>query len=312
MARSRERARDVAHLLWMRRQVGLARRPRRRLPRQVPPRTIELEYTRELLRVLARTRQELAPLFGALPGLLARAAQEREDTRQDAGEGKRAQELIDEAQDRLQDALRPRDLEQLAEKFARRTTTYQRVQLERQTRAALGTDVFLADRAVPTLVDGFVAENVALIRDIPKQVAADIEKAVTRAVANATPHPELAKEIESRFVIAERRAKLIARDQIGKVYGQVNAARQRELGVGKFVWRTMNDERVRPEHVAIDGQTFSYPDGHPEEGLPGVHAVNCRCYGEPVFDDVLSELSELENPTPQDVVAAEFTLEEDE
>lgn len=229
-------------------------------------------------------RAALAPLLAELPRLLESAARDR--TRHDAGEGARALALIERAREALGAALRQRDVEALAAEFARRTSSFQRGQLLRQVRAALGVDIPLIDRRLPALIEGFVGENVALIQDLPVKTLGEIQRAVTRAISSATPHQQLAEEIEDRLGIATERAKLIARDQIGKIYGQVNAARQRDLGVDQFIWRTVRDERVRDEHSDREGQIFSYSDP-PEDGLPG-EAVNCRCFADPVLDPLIA------------------------
>lgn len=277
----------TVNLLRARRALGLARRGRR-LPRQIPPKTIERDYAAEILRVNARIREILAPIFAALPRLLESVGRDR--TRTDVGEGKIIRELFEQARGRMRDAFTPRDIEALAERFARRTSTYNREQLGRQVRAALGADVFQADRRLPAIIEGFVSENVALIRGLPDRVLQDIEQTITRGVSNATTPGALAKELEERLGIGEDRAKLIARDQIGKIYGQINAERQRELGVDKFIWRTVNDERVRPEHEERDGNEYAYSDP-PDGELPG-EPINCRCYAEPVFSAILEEADE--------------------
>jgi SPP1 gp7 family putative phage head morphogenesis protein len=68
---------------------------------------------------------------------------------------------------------------------------------------------------------------------------------------------ELADEVQDRYGVSESRAQLIARDQIGKLYGNVHEARQRDLGLKAYFWRTAQDERVREEHAAREGERFS-------------------------------------------------------
>lgn len=290
------RAQHTARQVKVGRSFGIGR-PRRRMPRQLPPHTVEREYAANLLRIVTAVREALKPLMDELPQLLAAAARERRvdgdgctcmlrwtkpcrshgmgKYRRDADEGKRLRELVDQARRRLNDTVNTRDLEQLAEEFARRTSTMQRIQLGNQLQSVLGVDVLVADRGLAAIMDGFVAENVALIRNLPEKMLGDIERTVTRAMTSGTLHEDLAVELDKQFGFGEERAKLIARDQVGKFYGQVNATRQRELGVERFIWRTVKDERVRSEHEALEGEIFSYADGgHPEEGLPG-EAINC-------------------------------------
>lgn len=283
----------TVHQVRIYRSVGLAKRPRR-LPRQLPPLAIERAYARRLLAFVALARELLKPLLDELPGLLESAA--RDLGRTDAGEHRRIQQLIEIARQRLAAALNTRQLEALARDFARQTSTYQRIQLDRQTRAALGIDVFANDRSLETIIEAYVVENVALIKDIPERVARDVELLTMRAVSTGTLWRDLAKDLEKRFHLGEDRSRLIARDQIGKLYGQINAQRQKDIGVERFIWRTVGDERVRDEHDHLEtvsdpglgGTPFSY-DNLPDEGLPG-EPINCRCWAEPVLDDILNEL----------------------
>ena len=231
-------------------------------------------------------------IFEQLPPATARAAAlpEVASVVGTGAETRRVRELIEVARVRLAQAIPTRDLEALAERFARQTATFQRIQFVRQTRAVLGADVFLADRRLEPLVAAFVDANVGLIRAIPEKLATDIEGEVMRAIQGGKLHADLAKDLARRFEFGEDRARLIARDQVGKAYAQIAQSRQRELGVTRFVWRTVEDERVRPEHETLNGKTFDY-DEPPDEGFPG-DAINCRCSAEPVLSDLLDTLGD--------------------
>lgn len=128
--------------------------------------------------------------------------------------------------------------------------------------------------------------NVRLIVNRPSDFDAQgLAAAVQRNVAVGGSTRELAQEIEDRFGFAENHAEFVARDQVGKLNGQLDAQRAQSLGVSRFVWRTSGDERVRDEHVARDGETYAYDDP-PDGELPG-EPINCRCSAEPVIDDLL-------------------------
>ena len=273
--RTAERARNTAALVAI--QPGARRR---RMPRQAEPRAIQREYARKLIAEVHALSEALDPVRDALPALVRGVQAERAD----AGEGARIRELLAAVERATRSRLSTARLDAVARLFAERTSTFQRVQLLRQTRAALGVDVFAIETGLKGLVDGFAVENVGLIKNISTRAFDEIEQLTTRGLASATPHREIAKQIEKRLAIGRDRAKLIARDQIGKLYGQVNHTRQRALGVRQFIWRTVNDERVRDEHEALAGRTFSYSDP-PSEGLPG-EPVLCRCYAEPVFTEI--------------------------
>jgi SPP1 gp7 family putative phage head morphogenesis protein len=270
--------------------VGKRRRPRR-LPRQASPRAIAVEYFKTIRSFLERARDMVEQRIVARLASMLPPARRMDDERDFNDESDRIAEEFFKA-------LSPRALEEAVQRYAMRTSNFQREQLIRQVRAAAGVDVFAAEPNINALVPAFVAENVALIKSIPNAYLDDVEKTVTRGVRLGMRHEELAQAIRARFEVAENRAALIARDQVGKFYGQVNEARQRTLGVTAYIWRTVNDNRVRAEHAERDGKRYSWDDP-PEDGIPG-EAVNCRCYAEPVLDELLAGVGDrpLQEPEP--------------
>ncbi len=191
--------------------------------------------------------------------------------------------LVAAAADQARRSIQRDEIEALARKFAERTSTYQRLQFTNQVRVALGVDPIIKDKGLAAATEQFTHENAALVTRIPERLHGDLETLVQRAVSSASPHPALAEQIEARFGVAERHARLIARDQVSKFHGSMNHTRQRELGIERFTWRTVGDERVRDEHEDLDGEVFDYDDP-PDEGLPS-EPVLCRCSAEPVFED---------------------------
>jgi len=278
----------------------IARRARgikrgRRIPRQQRPAHLERAYATQLLRIVDRVREALAPLLAELPRLLERNARARAD----AGEGDRLRTLIAEALGRVRGFIDPTQLDALAKQLGHNVSSFSGAQLRRQIIAALGVDVYASEAGLAAIIEGFAAENVSLITNLAEQLVSNVEGATTRALANATRHTDLAKEIEKIMGVSKKRAKLIARDQIGKLNGKVNHKRQTNLGINEYVWRTGKDRRVRGtpggafpnakySHYAREGKTFSWdeppPDGHPGE------PVLCRCGADPDFNDLLAGL----------------------
>jgi SPP1 gp7 family putative phage head morphogenesis protein len=166
---------------------------------------------------------------------------------------------------------------------------------------AAGVDVFATGRLSETLgfsidelakdarqmVDAFVAENVQRIKAEAETFLFEVQQEVADSFAEGERWEDLADRIAERTGVSESRAELIARDQVGKLNGAINAERQQDLGIERFVWRTSNDSRVRPEHDELDGQVFAWSEP-PEEGIPG-EPINCRCYADPVLPGDLQE-----------------------
>jgi SPP1 gp7 family putative phage head morphogenesis protein len=261
----------------------VAPRPRqKRLPRQLHPTTIALRYYDAIHARAVAPAADLvrARLLPELPSLLAR----HDDVRHDV----RASEILGKIAREIADKLNPSELGSFVKRYGAETSKFQREQLHRQLRAGLGINVVAADPDLNAVLERFAAENVALIRSLPTRYLDDVETRVARAVRTGARAEDVAAELEARLGVAEDRARLIARDQIGKLNGELNKTRQEALGVDAFVWRTSRDERVRPAHAAREGKSFMWTEP-PADGIPG-EAVNCRCFAEPSLTALLASL----------------------
>lgn len=212
--------------------------------------------------------------------------------RMDSGGAKKIKQLIERGKSVLKKSAITEKVGQVGKKFGERTSSFQKSQLNKQHQAQFGIDVKLVDKKLKKRLAEFAAENARLISKMQTNAHNQIEKIVVKAMVEGDLWEDVADKIEERFEVSESHAKLIARDQIGKLYGQVNADRQQELGVKKFIWRSLKDERVRDEHderekesdPAQGGTPYSYDDP-PDDELPG-EPIQCRCYAEPVFSSI--------------------------
>lgn len=282
-----DHAAEFRHRVRISRVLLPARRRRSKLPRKLHPRTIALSYYRAIAPILERARKMLErTLTPLLPQLAQQSAeaQRHDGARADAVD---LNEVIDAVGKEFFDSLKPAEISALAEKFARATSDFEKEQAVKQVRSAFGVDVMMREPQLAAKERAFVTENVALIKSIPSQFFDDVEKRIARAVASGATPKQLAAELADRYKVADDRAMLIARDQTGKYYGQVAEARQKSMGVTRYIWRTSNDERVREEHAAREGESFSWDDP-PEGGHPG-EDFQCRCYAEPDLSALLGD-----------------------
>lgn len=161
-------------------------------------------------------------------------------------------------------------------------------------RFGMGIDLYRQEPWLAELQKNWVAQNTSLIKSVPSQYLAKVEQVVRAGVINGTASREIAKQIKDVSGVTDRRAKIIARDQVNKANGELTRYRQQDLGVDQYKWVTAHDERVRgnpsgrfpgavPSHYARDGKTFSWSEA-PSGGHPGM-AILCRCFASPVFDD---------------------------
>jgi SPP1 gp7 family putative phage head morphogenesis protein len=262
----------------------------RRMPRPALPIRLEEDYAKKILRVVKVMRAAYAPVIRQAPEMLR--AIEHGD-RMDAAADK-VRSMLDAAKAAMEKAIQPRSLDAMIREHARQVGSFQAHQLRSQIREAAQVDPIFKDRGWDSRVDHFAARNASLIKSIPERLHGEVSELVLGAMQSGRlaggrgRDPDtLRDDLEDRFGVSESRARLIARDQTTKFYSAVNHARQRELGVERFVWRTVGDERVRDEHDELEGQIFDYDDP-PEVGMPG-DDVQCRCYAEPVLDDLFDD-----------------------
>jgi len=137
--------------------------------------------------------------------------------------------------------------------------------------------------------DAWARSNARLIRSIAEAHLDRVADVVAEGVRVGSRADVVAGRLREGVQISARKAKAIARDQIATLQGQVVAARQTKLGITRYRWRTVGDSRVRTAHRAREGQIFAW-DRPPADGHPG-QPINCRCYAEPVLDDILRDLT---------------------
>jgi uncharacterized protein with gpF-like domain len=142
--------------------------------------------------------------------------------------------------------------------------------------------------------------------DLIKRIDATTQQAVQDAVLkwlNAVPQPPMSAlgETLQDIFLDKRRARLIAQTESTRVYAQGAAAQYEKAGVRRFRWYTVNVGRNRlkklkgdvcafcsPMHKleSDESGTWLHPRTGQRMGLPPAHP-GCRCYIQPVTDDLL-------------------------
>lgn len=261
------------------------------------PKSIQVAYYAHLKKILKGAKSLIdSKLIPVLPMLMERNNPAAYRKRLDGGffgpppgffedalpPGKRVNHIIEAVKNQHSKMTQQKPLERIASQVGNLVAQHNERQL-----GMLGVKPPL--KGTPKAVAAFTAENVSLIRTIPAQYFADIEKTVHQAMAQGLRHESLVSGLQERYGVAESRAKLIARDQVLKFQGSMNKLRQTNAGISKYIWRTVEDERVRSVHDDFDGETYDWNDppgdGSPEEGTHPGTAINCRCFADPVIED---------------------------
>lgn len=275
----------VAHIAEQR-PAGRHRRGGRRLRPLLSPEGPILDYSTVLVQLVTLINQRAKALIG--PQLERWTTEARGDsTRMDAWYDEAARAI-----EQLRIQMRtdpPYNVTRLTRNIANEVDEAQRRKWIQVTRAALGVRLLTEESWLSGSIEAFVADNVQLITNLSQEYIDQIGQTVNRGVRAGLRHESIAKQVFSptlpagRFRQAKTRARLIARDQINKLNGQLTERRQTDIGVEEYIWRTAGDTRVRSQDQAQAGKKYRW-DRPPPGGHPG-QKVNCRCYAEPVFGD---------------------------
>lgn len=159
--------------------------------------------------------------------------------------------------------------------------------------------------------------NRKLVTSLVGEHLTRVEAMVLEAVQTGKRPEELTLDIlKANKGMSVTRAKLIARDQIGKLLSILTEKRSREIGLDTYVWRTALDERVRgnprgryptarPSHWGAEGKVGIYGKGdvwlvagkEVPRGMndplvaPGMD-IQCRCVAASRYEDLLVPIDE--------------------
>ena len=141
-----------------------------------------------------------------------------------------------------------------------------------------------------TLIDSIVTEGVDLIVTIPKHYFHEVQETVRDAVERGGDRAAIKEAIQDKFEHplvktekqAERRAELIAKDQVQKATQGFAIENAKAYGATKGEWiHSPGEKSSRINHMEMDGHTFDLDKGlyDPDVGefvLPG-QLIYCMC-----------------------------------
>jgi SPP1 gp7 family putative phage head morphogenesis protein len=152
----------------------------------------------------------------------------------------------------------------------------------------LGIKIREAEPTFGKKITAWRAENVGLV----KSLFGDEKKKLGKILreGEGRRYESLAKDIEARLDVTQRKAEFLAIDQTLKLNADITRARMGAAGITEYVWTTAGDERVRPTHEELDGETFSFDDPpvtneDGDRNNPG-EDYRCRCVAYPVLPEL--------------------------
>ncbi len=167
-----------------------------------------------------------------------------------------------------------KELVDIAKKRGISVSKVNQINQERNWKRVVGIDLVQAEPWLADYLGAYALNNAQLISSVGDRYLNEISNIVYQGFTSGTRWEDIAESIAERFGVAESRADLIARDQVNKLNGSITQVRQQALGVDRYTWRTMGDDRVRESHREKDGNIYSWDDPPSDTGHPS-EEINC-------------------------------------
>ena len=152
--------------------------------------------------------------------------------------------------------------------------------------------------------NSWAEDNYTLITSNAKNYISKINTLTEQAIVNGMSPGKLKEEIlKATESLSAKHCKLLARDQMGKLNGQITQAQMQEVGLDLYIWSTSMDDRVRDDHRVMEGllcrwddaSVCSYDNGKTWVERPGVQLhpgqdIQCRCVGLAYYPELIAEI----------------------
>jgi SPP1 gp7 family putative phage head morphogenesis protein len=135
-------------------------------------------------------------------------------------------------------------------------------QYEKGVKFVLGVEFPVGEDWWPFARDMWANKNYDLIKDtLMKPYISQVNDLTEKAVTAGWSVSQLTKQIQGLDdKITKSKANFIARDQIGKLNGEITQRRMESVGLTMYIWETSGDERVRPSHEMMGGGLCLWSD----------------------------------------------------
>jgi SPP1 gp7 family putative phage head morphogenesis protein len=235
----------------------------------LPPKTIENNYKRELRRLVAEWKQlYLRMIDPYLDNLAAQAYALRPKGSINVKTDAWPEELdiiLEGYRQRVDDTLQ--GFRQIAITTGNQTSQWNQEQWQKVVEAVIGAPLLTAEPWLMDQIKSFASQNVDLITKTAQEVKDDVGRIINDGLQRGKRVQSIRKDILSetklepgRFKKTKTRADLIAVDQVEKLNGQLSQLRQNEIGVERYTWRTVMDDRVRLSHQVMEGRLCRWDD----------------------------------------------------
>lgn len=255
------------------------------------PHSLERMYHRKLADLFSEIEDIiLYNINNNLPSLVSQAKQNRPDSYI-----LKLDDYVDQLESILQSTkfsidrfIDNSNLNQEIERQALDISAFNKAQFIKVIQSAVSVNPIINELYLPAQIKSFVQQNTDLITNLTAQQNQRITNILYQGLNQGESVDTLQNKIKASFNFTDNRIALIAQDQTSKFNGQLTQLRQNELGVDEYIWRTVQDERVRASHASKEGRVFQWSNPPADTGHPS-NDVRCRCHAQPIITDAMFE-----------------------
>ncbi len=100
----------------------------------------------------------------------------------------------------------------------------------------------------------------------------------------------LVKGIQATHNVSKEKAKFLARQETSLLMSKLREERYKDIGVVRYKWNGVDDQRERPDHKALNGKIYAFASPPITDRRTGARNnpgedFNCRCICIPILDD---------------------------
>jgi SPP1 gp7 family putative phage head morphogenesis protein len=152
------------------------------------------------------------------------------------------------------------------------------------------------------IIESWAQENARLIGKMVEDEHQRVASIISSTFRSGGQITDARKEIQVALNVSKKRADLIAQNEYGNLYGQLDKQNNERLGIQYYEWHTRLDERVRRSHKVLEGKICRWDDPtvykdslddkawKKRSSIGGVNAhpsqdIRCRCVGYSVIPE---------------------------
>ncbi|ECY4822356.1 phage head morphogenesis protein [Salmonella enterica subsp. enterica serovar Lindern] len=154
----------------------------------------------------------------------------------------------------------------------------------------IAVDIYDGDKKLLQQTSDWLTESMGRMENVSDEALQRGINTVQQGLREGRGVDYIATKLADEMEIPFRRARNVARNEIGNQAWNLEEANARIAGMSIYRWRGMLDERERKEHVEREGKAYT-PTRPPRDGNPG-QPNGCRCFPEWLFS--ASDVEEAE------------------